>query len=183
MDDGLGSCRYELDQHWRIVAVDDAWSAFARANDAPELLPPEPLGHPVLAYIEDRTTAALYEAIFARVRRRRAAMVIPFRCDSPTQRRYLDLHVEPSPTAALTVRSTLRHSEARDAMPLLDRRRARDARLLRMCSFCKRVDVRQHWCEVEDAVGELRLFDSESMPTLSHGVCPGCYRRAAAEID
>ena len=179
----LGSCRYELDDHLRIVAVDDEWSAFARANDAPELLPPHPIGREVLSYIADRTTAALYEALFATVRRTRVPISIALRCDSPTTRRFLDLCVEVGPRAGLRLRSRLLRSETRPAVPLLDSRRPRDGRLLRSCSFCKRVEAHERWCEVEEAVEILRLFDSYSLPALTHGVCPDCYRRVAALID
>lgn len=183
MDSQPGSCRYDLDDAWRIVAVDEAWSAFARANDAPELLPPTPIGQPVLSYVEDRTTSALYAALFARARRTRVPITIPFRCDSPTRRRFLDLRIEAGPRAGLRLRSRLLRSEARDEVPLLDRRRPRDGRLLRMCSFCKRVEAHERWGEVEDAVTSLRLFDSFSLPTLTHGVCHDCYARAAAQLD
>ena len=183
MDSRLGSCRYDLDDEWHIVAVDDAWSAFARANDAPELLPPAPIGQKVLSYVEDHTTVALYEALFARARRTRVPITIPFRCDSPTRRRYLDLRIEAKARSGLRLRSRLLRSEAREAVPLLDRRRPRDGRLLRMCSFCKRVEAHDRWCEVEDAVTSLRLFDSFSLPTLTHGLCYACYERATALLD
>ena len=50
-------------------------------------------------------------------------------------------------------------------------------------SFCKRVEAHDRWCEVEDAVTSLRLFDSFSLPTLTHGLCFDCYERAAALLD
>jgi hypothetical protein len=43
-----------------------------------------------------------------------------------------------------------------------------------MCGWCKRVSVRNTWVEVEDAVLELRLFEREVLPDLTHGICPGC---------
>jgi hypothetical protein len=179
----FGSCRYEVDDDWRIVRVDEAWAAFARANDAPELLPPHPIGTHVLACIADRTTTALYESLFAKVRRTRFPLSLPFRCDSPTRRRFLDLLIEPRSLGGLRLRSRLLRTEPREAVPLLDRRRPRNGRLLRMCSFCKRVEAHERWCEVEDAVTALRLFDCDSLPTLSHVTCPDCYRRAAALSD
>ena len=35
---------YWFDEHDRIAAVDDAWSEFAIANDAPELTPESAVG-------------------------------------------------------------------------------------------------------------------------------------------
>jgi hypothetical protein len=43
-----------------------------------------------------------------------------------------------------------------------------------MCGWCKRVDVSARWLEVEAAVEALRLFDEETLPRISHGICPEC---------
>jgi hypothetical protein len=39
------------------------------------------------------------------------------------------------------------------------------------------------WCEVEEAVTRLKLFEAASIPSISHGVCPPCLETALKELD
>jgi hypothetical protein len=176
------SCSYELDDSLNIVSVDAGWSEFALANGAPELASDALLGRPLMARIAGDSTVQLYEHLFDKVRRTGRPVVVPFRCDSPTLRRFLELTVEPG-SRGLRVSSTLLHTESRLRVSLLDPRTPRSDEPLRMCSFCKHVKVDDDWREVEDAVVALRLFERELLPMISHGVCPSCLQRALAVID
>jgi hypothetical protein len=49
--------------------------------------------------------------------------------------------------------------------------------MVRVCGWCKKVDVGGSWAEVEEAVTRLRLFDRPLLPQLTHGICEGCYDR------
>jgi hypothetical protein len=51
-----------------------------------------------------------------------------------------------------------------------------------MCSWCKAVDVEGRWCEVEQAVIALRLFDGDDVPAISHGICPQCHSQMEAVL-
>lgn len=181
---GLGSCTYELDDNLRIVAVDAAWSGFAIANAAPELAPPPgPLGQPVLSYVADRTTALLYEELFSKVRRTGGRLMVPFRCDSPSLRRFLELRIEPRRPTGLRLHSRVLRVEERPEVLLLDRREPRDGELLRMCSFCKSVEAQGRWRHVEEAIAALRLFERDVLPSITHSVCPSCYQRALTLLE
>jgi hypothetical protein len=44
-----------------------------------------------------------------------------------------------------------------------------------MCSLCKRILAREaRWLEVQDAIRELDLFDSASLPELEYVICDDC---------
>jgi hypothetical protein len=175
-----GACRYNLDAELRIQAVDDAWSEFAAANEAPELVTPGPLGRPLFDYIQDATTVHLYRALFERVRGTGRPIELPFRCDSPGLRRFLEMEIRPGPSAGLELHTRVLHLEPRAPTALLERGSRRSSDLLRMCSWCKAVEARDQWCEVEQAVVALRLFERELLPMVTHGICPPCYLRVVA---
>jgi hypothetical protein len=178
------TCAYELDADLRIIWVDARWSEFANANHAPELVPPPgPLGQSALSCVADSTSALLYERLFRRVLETRMTIALPFRCDAPARRRYLDLIIEPRTPAGLRIETTLKRTEERPAMALLDRNTPHGSDLLQMCGWCKSVNVADRWCEVEDAVAEMRLFERDLLPRVTHGICPRCYERVCREID
>lgn len=183
MTDNTAACAYELDAELCLRAVDPAWSEFARANGAPELVVPGLLGRPVLGCIQDPTTVYLYRRLFEHVLRTGRPIVFPFRCDSPEVRRFLEMEIRPGPSSGLQLRTRVVRLEPREPNPLLDRAAPRGGALLRMCSWCKAVDVEGRWCEVEQAVIALRLFEREVVPAITHGVCPVCHRRIEAMLD
>jgi hypothetical protein len=74
-------------------------------------------------------------------------------------------------------------TEVRPAVALLDRDTPRGGDLLRMSGWCKSVDVAGRWCEVEDAVAEMRLFERDLLPHVTHGMCPRCFERVCRELD
>jgi hypothetical protein len=172
------ACSYEVDDDLKIVAVDEAWSEFARANDGIELLPPRPLGRPLLSYISDLTTSHVYRQLFDRVRQTRRPLAIRFRCDSPWLRRFLELHLEPRTGSGFRLSSVLLRSEPRPYISLLDSSGPKGDDYLLMCGWCKLVSVGKAWVEVEHAVSELGLFEREVVPDLTHGICPACLENA-----
>ena len=172
------TCSYELDAAFRILAVDARWSQFAAANDAPELVSPSgQLGRSVLECIADSTTALLYERLLQRVQDTGSPITLPFRCDSPTRRRFLNLNIERRDDGGLRLETTVTKIEVRPPMELLGRRRDSGEVPLRVCGWCKSVDVGGRWCEVEEAVRSLRLFERDLLPPVSHGMCPSCHER------
>jgi hypothetical protein len=173
---------YELDEDLRIISVDAGWREFALANQAPELVP-GPLGESVLSCVTDSTSAILYDRLFQRVSQTGRAIVFPFRCDSPTLRRFLELRIEPRDPSGVRIETTLIRTEARARVALLEPRPRRDGDLLRMCGWCKTVDVKGRWYELEDAIVEMRLFEQDLSPAVTHGICPPCSERMHQLLD
>ncbi|MGI9430074.1 MAG: hypothetical protein ACR2NM_15550, partial [Bythopirellula sp.] len=60
--------QYRVDQNDNIVWVNSWWLAFARENDAIELVNPSLLGQSLWESIADEQTRALYRDIHQRVR-------------------------------------------------------------------------------------------------------------------
>jgi len=170
--------RYRIDARATIVGVGGAWERFATANGAQALGGREPIGKPLWRFVAGADTRYLYELLFARVCALDAPIEIPFRCDAPDRRRFMVLRVAPAGDGALDLDASVRRVEDRPAVWLLDGHVARSNLVLRICSFCKRIDCGSPgWLEVEDAVSRLGLLVAVRAPMLSHAVCRDCRHR------
>lgn len=180
--DAPAACGYDLDVDLKLIAVDDAWSAFAIGNGTPELLPPAPLGRSVLGAISDPTTAQVYRDLYQRVRSTGRPVTFPIRCDSPRLRRYLDISITPRP-AGFRMRSTVRRTEPNPGGAVLQGGSPHTGPMLRVCSWCKKVDMDGVWEELEVAVPRLHLLEAGPLPTLTHGICEECLERMEAVVE
>ncbi len=172
---------YDIDDSDRLVAVNDTWTSFAVANDAPELSAPGVLGLRLWDAITDPSTRELYRTLLDRVRRGEV-LDYTYRCDSPAVRREMSMHVA---LDGRRVRFTSRIQEAtsREPQPILDRTAPRTDALIRVCGWCKKIGVTDdRWEEVEVAIPLLGLQAARTLPALTHGICPKCFERVSAEF-
>lgn len=175
--DAVRSTRYAIDARDRLVAVDEQWDAFARANGAPELERRHVLGRELWEFISDPNTVTLYKMLLARVRENDTAVILPLRCDAPDRRRYMRLVIAPLHRGSAQFDAVLEREEAREEVPLLDAKAPHSDAHLGICGWCKRVRVGEdEWLEVEDAVVRMDLFRRPEVPQLYHCICPDCER-------
>jgi hypothetical protein len=170
-----GLCRYRTDRDGRLVFVDRGWCEFAMENGAPEFAIPERLyGRPLLSFISDSTTLHVYSLLMQRVATRGESVTVPFRCDAPELRRWLELRMAPHPDGIEFATRRLQE-EPRRAPLRFDRPGTRADLLVRMCSWCKDVELEPaRWGPVEDAVRAFELFRDDDVPGITHGICPTC---------
>ncbi len=134
-------------------------------------------GVPLLSFISEPTTRHLYDILLDRVRAEQIVIRVPLRCDSPTLRRWLELEMAPRPADGVAFTSRELRTEARDPVIAFDRPASSAAPLVRMCSWCKKVETqRATWLEVEQAVPQLGLFAVSEVPGITHGICPECVK-------
>ncbi len=164
---------YEVGADGTILRVGGGWDAFARANGAPGLAGTAVVGRPLLLSITEPTTRQLYDALLDRARGGRVVRV-PFRCDGPAVRRSMELVMTPLPDGVVRFEAVLLSAEPRPPVPLLDPAAPRSADLVKVCAWCRKVAVGERWCEVEEAVAALGLFDAPFLPGVTHGICPAC---------
>ena len=172
---------YRLNERDEIVFVNDAWDAFAANNAGAHLSANQVLGRPLWDFISDPTTELLYRDVLARVRDGRGVRFV-FRCDSPDRRRRLEMEVSSGAGRWTDFRVRTLLEEERPSQPLLDPASPRSEELLRVCGWCKKVDVGSRWVEVEEAVSILELFDRTHLPDVTHGICEGCFSQMAATL-
>ena len=175
--------RYGIGPDNRVRWLSDEWLAFASANGAPELTVEAVVGRPLFAFISGAETEYLYYLLLDEVRTRGRHIVVPFRCDSPSRRRFMRLEMSPFEKQSVAFVGTLLREEPRRAISFLDAAAARTTAALSICSWCKRVAVDEEWFDLETAVTRLRLFDSPRLPQQNHSACERCrasVRRVAA---
>ncbi|HEV2131118.1 MAG TPA: hypothetical protein VGR27_08445 [Longimicrobiaceae bacterium] len=166
---------YELDAQDRIRSTGADWDRFAAANGAPELDSRSILLTPLWHFVTGSEVQHLLRLLFERVRSRNTTVRLPFRCDSPSARRFMELTVRPLPAYALAVESRLLRTESRQYIPLLERSPRLRYGFLTMCSWCKRIRlVNGEWVEVERAIELMDLFAAADLPMLSHRICRSC---------
>lgn len=175
--------RYELDAADRILRVDAAWLRFAWDNEAAELTAARVVGRSIWEFVSGGETRHLYRMLFDAARTGRP-LRIPFRCDAPDRRRYMELQIEPTEAQGLRLTGRLLREELRPPVALLEADRPREGGFVVICSWCKRIRTEPGaWEEVEEAVRKLGLFDEAALPGLSHGICADCRTRLEAAIE
>lgn len=166
---------HRVDDKDNIIFVNDDWLAFARENSAPRLTADSVLERPLWSFMTGGAIKHLYEVLMSQVRASQQPISMPFRCDAPTHRRFFELEIAPLPEHQIEFRSRIVRLELRRPMNLLNVETPRSKQLLRMCSWCKKVHLREFgWIEVERAITVLRLFDAEDLPRITHGICSEC---------
>lgn len=169
---------YVVDANDHIVQIGDAeaWDTFARENAAESLQASAVSTRSLWQFIKGLDAQAAYRVLMAKVRGSGGALMFPFRCDSPTHRRYMDMTIDPAQNRALRFQSRIVREEPRDVrMEVLDVMVPRSARTLHLCSMCKKAKIDEKtWFEIEDAVEYFGLFDSTSFPQLVNCLCESC---------
>lgn len=165
-----------VSENWELFAYDNAWASNCKPEDV--------VGNLLWDFIQDAETRHLYKEIFYRVRTGKRLGPIPFRCDSPQERRFLELLLMPISGGQIEISSTIVRRELRAPVDLLDSETPRSNAFVRICSMCKKIAITENeWFEIEAGLQKFKLFEAEEMPGLTHGLCPACYTAAMAEMD
>lgn len=176
---------YRIDSTDTIVGVSDNWGTFADANAwGSSLRPEDVVGHKLWNFIQGPETRHLYQELFRRVRGGIPSRPIPFRCDSPSERRYLELLIEALPEEKIEITSKILRTEPRSPITLLNADTSRSKDFVTLCSICKKMKVSpDQWDEIEEGLVHLRLFEADKMPQLTHGLCHSCYQVEMGELN
>ena len=158
-----------------LESVDSGWISFAQENQASHLSPEAVIGQPLFRFITGTETQYLYQVIIERVPRNQGKAVIPFRCDSPSHRRFMVLEISSGTNGQVQFTARTTRQDDRKRVSLLDPLVYRTDEYLLICSWCKRVDVAGNWLDVELAVKQLELFNETSLPQITHSICNDCY--------
>jgi|GEM_PF-4317178 len=169
---------YRIDAGDILTAANDAWDEFAIENEAPYLTRQNVIGRSLWEFIAGQETQHLYRVLFQRVRDARRSIAIPFRCDAPDCRRYMEMQMTPDDAGGITFTNRILRLEKRPPVRLLAQSAPRSPDFVTMCGWCKKVRLSDgRWAEVEEAIRVLHLFDERIVPQISHGICPECQDR------
>lgn len=170
----FGLISYRIDADDRIVAVNEAWDEFARANDGEKATSGAVLGRPLWAFIADTTIHDIYRRLVKIARDGRPSR-FRYRCDSPAERRVFHMSIVSAEAGQVVFTSQLETSTPRPPIPLLAAGRRRSEILVRICSWCHRVAwPGEPWHTLEDSAERLQLLEPNEMPGTTHGICDDC---------
>jgi len=175
---------WTIDAADKIVQVNDDWLAFARENTSPPLTAASVLDQSIWRFIQGQETIYLYKQIFGRVRAGISPVKFPFRCDSPDCRRCMEMKLSLLPGDTIQFISHILREEWRDPVDILEAVRDRSGEFLKICSWCKKIDIPgRGWGEVEAAIDALDLFGEPSLPRVTHTICDSCYNTIRQELN
>ena len=174
-----------VDKNDFILSVSENWRSFSEENFGAETCSPEnAVGSSLWDHIRDPETKHVYEIIIQKVRRYKRQATFSFRCDSPAERRFLELSVIPMKDGTIEFESRIIRTELRKPVELLKTDIKRSDNFIKICSMCKKIAISEmQWEEVEIAIQKLKLFDKDVLPQFTHGVCRSCYDATMAELD
>ena len=182
--DNNSDISYSINSRDEIIFVNENWSDFALANNAPDIVEDSILKRNLWNCISDSTTEYIYREILRKVRAGQS-MQIKLRCDSAELRRLIELTIslQPNGEDVLFVSHTV-WKQARPSQIILSRDAPLTANLLIICSWCEKVDTgMENWQEVEEAVKILGLFETENLPQISHGICDVCHQAMLGKLN
>ena len=166
---------YRINSRDEIVFVNDKWNQFASANNSVNLMKHEVIRKPIWSFITDYSTRELYQQMVETVRKGKTIQ-FKYRCDSPDRRRFMEMAITFHKDNNVQFESKTIFTEERHFQKLLDVGANRSDNFLVMCSFCKKVNIKEDdWLNVEDAMQAMRIFESDEVALLSHGICKECY--------
>ncbi len=173
---------YSIDADDVVITRDQGWAAFARQNDAPELVAMDS-SRTIWSYFGSDEIRDIWRLLIERVREAGQEARIPFRCDAPDMRRWYEMTLTPEDHRVVRFRSVLVFEEARDTIPLLapDTDRDVDAAPIPVCSWCGQGNDGTRWIDIEDLARDRRLLESQ-VPSISYGICPTCRDLMSADL-
>lgn len=166
-----------LSSDLRVAYVNPAWTAFGRANGAPQDVERWARGADLLAATPP-VLRPFFAELFARARSTNQPVAHEYECSSPDVRRVFRMLAHPCPSGAfVVVHSLLREGAPEEGAHAALEALYRDRRgMIVQCSCCRRVrraaiadDTTAHWDWVPSYVAKIP-------PDTSHGLCAVCAR-------
>lgn len=173
---------HTVDASGNISGVNDEWVDFAAENGAPELTREGVAGRAVWEFMEGKETRHISRLILEKVIKTGRTITLPYRCDSPDLRRFLEMEISKGEGGLVVFKSRILKIEKREHAGLLDTGAPRSEEMLTICSWCRRVRCPDGWAEVDDAVRTLGLFTMDTLPQITHGMCEDCSNLVASKV-
>lgn len=163
---------YLIDERNLILSVNQHWDQFARQNQGEQVLSDLVIGQPLFHYISGDPTRMYVRVLFDYVRRLQKTVIRDYRCDSDTEKRYMQMIIHPREASQLLLEHRLLATEKLDP-PLRFAAGTECAAHVRWrCSTCNSVEVNGHWMEPDKAYqyGFLNRYTSR----VAYRICPEC---------
>ncbi len=177
------STRVEDEEGWyvhcidatdHIVWVNPAWLSFAQENGARSTALGA-LGTRLWTHLTGAEVRHLYTILLEQVRHTGRSIRFPFRCDTPTLQRFMEMVIVSQPDGYVVFRSRVLREQPTAYVALFEAHAPVSDKYLCMCSWCRKVALAQgEWVEPQVAIARLDLFSTAPMPQITHSICPLC---------
>ena len=164
---------YWLDISDVIVDIGAGWTEFALENNAPELEVRKVIGRNVIDFVSGDVTKMYVRTILQSARLMRRPMHRSYRCDSPDQRRFMEMRLTMEDNGLLRWEHRMVRSE--NMQRRMDFRPAAGlhaAKCVVRCSMCNRLKSPAGWSEPDIGPQPPTLGDG-TIPVI-YGICPEC---------
>jgi hypothetical protein len=163
---------YKIDRKNTIIEIFDDWENAASVGNAQNLINPKRvIGNPIFKYIGGDSTKMYYDVIFQKCRLLNKEHKIDYRCDSPTHKRFMQMHILPLNNGQLSIVNYLLNEEAFiNAVFIEDVTNTKKSHIMR-CSICNKLKLRinSDWI----APGTLAQKEEQNFAVI-HTICPSC---------
>ncbi len=167
---------YQINKQDEIIFVNDEWFQFALANDGSNLTREDVLYRSLWDFISDNKVKHLYREILRRVNAGHS-LKFNLRCDSPDIRRIIVMKITPQKDGEVKFDSRTIRTQPRMPVFHFKKNAPQTDNLLIACSWCNKIEAGNgKWKEIKEAIKSLRLFEVETLPEISHGMCGSCYQ-------
>jgi len=171
---------YWVDQNDRIVKVGGAWDEAARDGGSDSLFADSVKGTNLFSYIAGEATRSFVWTMIDAVRKLQRPNKRPYRCDTPTLKRSMEMTIIPEGNGLLRLEHRLVATEPLQR-PLSFRSAHRldyKPPLRLRCSMCNQVRIGQVWREPDE---HAKLLNTLETTPVVYSVCDDC-REAAGRV-
>jgi hypothetical protein len=166
---------YTIDAADTIVAVSGLWDDFARDNDGESIVAEKIMGQKLDQFIHGDETLMFVRTMIMSARVLQRPVHRPYRCDSPSLKRFMEMTVQPRPEGVVEViHRELRCEPIACKIPVVAEFSGARAPFVKRCSLCNRVRAKDVWSEIDEAVQAKRLPADVAPLRVIYGVCPDC---------
>jgi hypothetical protein len=165
---------YWLDKNDVIQKVCVAWDQFAQANDGQATLAEQVIGKRLWNFIDGSNTRLWLDAVLTYARISGSIVEKRYRCDSPTEKRFMLMRVIPHTADLLEVQCNLEQELPQQVCVQFEAKTRRIPSLKVRCSICNRIKINADtWQEADTAVLNGSLDNTKPVKVI-YGVCAAC---------
>ena len=141
---------YWLDGEDKIIGVGSTWDFFAGENEGREVVSELVVGRSLWEFISGDPTRMWLSSILTLARIRNENVNRPYRCDSPTVKRFMNLEIKKDADGVLHLVHSLVRVEAMSVPCRVNPTPSPGKKMIQRCSVCNRFNTAKGWTEAED---------------------------------
>lgn len=172
---------YRLDSRDRIIEVSGGWDRFAFDNGAEELANESVIGMPLRSFISGDVTRMFIDTMHARARMSGRPMTVPYRCDSPGVKRFMEMSLEAIGSDLVSTHRLLAEQVLPRALVFRIVADGRPHSWTKRCSMCNRLSMPDGRLVEPDEFAEMESADGQAVGVI-YFVCPECKNRIQARL-